>query len=136
GDLQDGEAQSDVILETAYRLPYVTHACMETSVIVAQFDPRGRLTLWSTTQIPFLLQRDLAEALNIDGSQIRIIQTTVGGAFGRGLDIYPYEPIAALMSLKAGRPVRLAFSREEEFIAAPVRQPAEVTVRAGARRDG
>ncbi|MFQ5398722.1 MAG: xanthine dehydrogenase family protein molybdopterin-binding subunit [Anaerolineae bacterium] len=136
GDPTAGEAESDVIVEASYKLPYVSHACMETSVIVARFDHRDHLTLWSTTQIPFLLQRDLSEALGIPGRQIRIIQTAIGGAFGRGLDIYPYEPIAALMARKTGKPVRLSFSRHEEFIAAPVRQPAEVTVRAGARKDG
>ncbi len=136
GDLTAGEAESDVIVEASYTLPYVSHACMETSVIVAQFDHHNHLTLWSTTQIPFLLQRDLSEALNIPGKQIRIIQTAIGGAFGRGLDIYPYEPIAALMARKTGKPVRLSFSRHEEFIAAPVRQPAEVTIRAGANKDG
>ncbi|HLF90681.1 MAG TPA: xanthine dehydrogenase family protein molybdopterin-binding subunit [Anaerolineales bacterium] len=136
GELLRGEAESDVILEASYRLPYVTHACMETSVVVAQFEHGGRLTLWSTTQIPFLLQRDLSEALGIPGSQIRIIQTSIGGAFGRGLDIYPYEPIAALMAIKAGKPVRLAFTRREEFNAGPARQPAEVSLRAGVRRDG
>ncbi|MCK6623826.1 MAG: xanthine dehydrogenase family protein molybdopterin-binding subunit [Anaerolineae bacterium] len=136
GDLATGEAESDVIVEASYRLPYVNAAAMETSVAVAQFDPRGHLTLWSLTQIPFLLQRDLAEALGIPGSQIRIIQTAIGGAFGRGLDIYPFEPIAALMSRKTGRPVRLAFSRQEEFTAGPARQPCQVSVRAGARKNG
>ncbi|HEX6387318.1 MAG TPA: xanthine dehydrogenase family protein molybdopterin-binding subunit [Anaerolineae bacterium] len=136
GDLGAGEVESHVIVESSYRLPYVAHACMETSVVVAQFNHDGSLTLWSTTQIPFLLQRDLAEALGIPGSQIRIIQTAIGGAFGRGLDIYPFEPIAALMARKTGKPVRVAFSRHEEFMAAPVRQPAEVTVRAGAGKDG
>ena len=136
GDLALGESESEVVVAADYLLPYVAHGCMETSVVVAQFDGRGRLTLWSTTQIPFLLQRDLAEALGLDGSQIRILQTAIGGAFGRGLDIYPYEPIAALMARKAGAPVRLAFSRTEEFVAGPARQPAIVTVRAGARRDG
>lgn len=136
GDLSAGEDESDVIVEASYTLPYVSHACMETSVIVAQFDHRNHLTLWSTTQIPFLLQRDLSEALGIPGSQIRIIQTAIGGAFGRGLDIYPYEPIAALMARKTGKPVRLSFTRHEEFVAAPMRQPAEVMVRAGAKKDG
>ncbi|MCK6568989.1 MAG: xanthine dehydrogenase family protein molybdopterin-binding subunit [Anaerolineales bacterium] len=136
GDLAQGERESAVVVEAKYLLPYVSHVCMETSVVVAQFDHRGHLTLWSTTQIPFLLQRDLSEALNIPGSNVRIIQTAVGGAFGRGLDIYPYEPIAALMSRKTGAPVRLAFSREEEFTAGPARQPAEVTIRAGAKADG
>ncbi len=136
GDVLQGETESDAIVEASYRLPYVTHACMETSVVVAQFDQRGQLTLWSTTQIPFLLQRDLSEALGIPGKQIRIIQTAIGGAFGRGLDIYPYEPIAALMARSVGRPVRVAYSRTEEFIASPARQPVEVSVRAGATQDG
>ena len=136
GDLAAGERDSAVIVEADYTLPYVAHAAMETSVVVASFDHRGHLTLYSTTQIPFLLQRDLAEALGLDGSDIRIIQTAIGGAFGRGLDIYPFEPIAALLARKAGCPVRLAFSRHEEFLAAPVRQPATVHIRAGAQRDG
>ncbi|HJW83313.1 MAG TPA: molybdopterin cofactor-binding domain-containing protein, partial [Anaerolineae bacterium] len=88
------------------------------------------------TQIPFLLQRDLAEALGLEGGDIRIIQTAIGGAFGRGLDIYPFEPIAALLARKAGRPVRVSFSRHDEFIASPARQPAKAHARAGARRDG
>lgn len=136
GDLSAGEAESDVTLEADYELPYVTHVAMETSAAVASFDPTGRLTLYSATQIPFLLQRDLAEALGLDGSRIRILQTTVGGAFGRGLDIYPFEPIVALLARKSGRPVRLAFTRPEEFLACPVRQPARVRLRAGVRRDG
>ena len=136
GDLETGERESHVIVEADYELPYVAHAALETSVVVASFDQRGHLTLYSTTQIPFLLQRDLAEALGLDGSDIRIIQTTIGGAFGRGLDIYPFEPIAALLARKSGKPVRLAFSRYEEFLAAPVRQPVKAHIRAGARRDG
>jgi xanthine dehydrogenase molybdenum-binding subunit len=136
GELDAGERESDVVVEADFELPYVAHAAMETSVVVAEFDHRGHLTLYSTTQIPFLLQRDLSEALGLEGSQIRIIQTAIGGAFGRGLDIYPYEPIAALLARKAGKPVRLSFSRHEEFLAAPLRQPAKVRARAGAKRDG
>ncbi len=136
GDIQAGEAESDVIVEASYKLPYVNPSCMEPSVVVAHFDQRTHLTMWSVTQIPFLLQRDLSEALGIPGSQIRIIQTAIGGAFGRGLDIYPFEPIAALMARKTGQPVRLSFSRREEFTAGPARQPAEATIRAGASQDG
>jgi xanthine dehydrogenase molybdenum-binding subunit len=136
GDLAMGERDSAVVVEDDFELPYVAHAAMETSVVVAEFDHRGHLTLYSTTQIPFLLQRDLSEALGLEGSQIRVIQTAIGGAFGRGLDIYPYEPIAALLARKAGKPVRVSFSRHEEFLAAPMRQPAKVHARAGAKRDG
>lgn len=136
GDVATGERESDVIVEADFELPYVAHAAMETSVVIASFDHRDHLTLYSTTQIPFLLQRDLAEALGIEGNDIRIIQTAIGGAFGRGLDIYPYEPIAALLARKAGKPVRISFSRHEEFLAAPMRQPALIHARAGAKRDG
>jgi len=136
GDLETGERASEVTVEADYELPYVSHAAMETSVVVAAFDHRGHLTLYSTTQIPFLLQRDLAEALGLEGSDIRIIQTAIGGSFGRGLDIYPFEPIAALLARQAGKPVRVSFSRHEEFLAAPVRQPAKIHARAGAKRDG
>ncbi|MDP6657688.1 MAG: xanthine dehydrogenase family protein molybdopterin-binding subunit [Nitrospinaceae bacterium] len=136
GDVAKGEAESDVVVELACKLPYVNHASMETSVVVARFDNKGHLTLWSTTQIPFLLQRDLGEALGIPPRHIRIIQPTIGGAFGRELDIYPYHPIAAIMARKARAPVRLCFSREEEFRAGPQRQPVNVNIRAGARENG
>jgi xanthine dehydrogenase molybdenum-binding subunit len=136
GELSQGERDSDIVVEADYELPYVVHAAMETSIAIAAFDQRGHLTLYSTTQIPFLLQRDLAEALGLEGSQVRIIQTAIGGAFGRGLDIYPFEPIVALLARKAGQPVRLSFSRREEFLAAPVRQPVKAHIRAGATRDG
>jgi len=136
GEPDEAATDSDVVLEASFSLPYVVHAAMETSAIVAAFDSRGRLTIHSSTQIPFLLQRDLAEALGLEGSDVRVLQPTIGGAFGRGLDIYPFEPIAALLARKSGRPVRISFSRREEFLAAPVRQPAQVHIRAGARRDG
>ncbi|MDP6307356.1 MAG: xanthine dehydrogenase family protein molybdopterin-binding subunit [SAR324 cluster bacterium] len=136
GDLEQGEAESDVVVQVSCKLPYVNHASMETCVIVAQFDHHENLTLWSTTQIPFLLQKDLGQALGMPPKDIRIIQPTIGGAFGRELDIYPYHPIAAIMAKKAQTAVRLCFSREEEFRAGPQRQPVEVSIRAGAKNNG
>jgi xanthine dehydrogenase molybdenum-binding subunit len=115
---------------------YVTSVAMEPSFVLASWDAQGRLTLYSTTQVPFLLQRDLAEVLDIPGRNIRLIQPAIGGAFGRGLDIYPFEPIAALLARKSGRPLRIAYDRREEFLAAPVRQPCRVKMVSGAKRDG
>jgi 4-hydroxybenzoyl-CoA reductase alpha subunit len=136
GDVEQAQATADVVVEDRFELPYVSHAAMEPSFALASFDPRGRLTLYSTTQIPFLLQRELAEVLGMKGRDVRVIQTAIGGAFGRGLDIYPFEPIAALLARASGRPVRIAFDRAEEFRAAPLRQPMQATMRAGAHRDG
>lgn len=136
GDAERAFDSADVVVEGEFQLPYVTHCAMETAFALATFDMQGRLTLWSTTQIPFLLQRDLSEALGMPGKDIRVIQPVIGGAFGRGLDIYPFEPIAALLAKAAGKPVRIAFTREEEFNASAVRQPARVRARSAAKRDG
>ena len=136
GDGERAFDSADVVVEGDFELPYVTHSAMETAFVLAAFDFQGHLTLWSTTQIPFLLQRDLATALGIPGRNIRVIQPAIGGAFGRGLDVYPFEPIAALLAKASGKPVRVAFTREEEFHASAVRQPARVHIRSAAKRDG
>ncbi len=136
GEVERGLDEAYVVVEDEFDLPYVSGAPMEPSFCLATFDAAGFLTIYSTTQVPFLLQRDLAEALGIPGSHVRIIQTAVGGAFGRGLDMYPFEPICALLARKTGCPVRIAYNREEEFIAAPMRQPVKVNMRSGALRDG
>jgi len=136
GEAERAFDDADEIVEEEYFLPYVTHAAMETSFVLAAFDLQNRLTLWSTTQIPFLLQRDLSEALGIPGRDIRVVQPTIGGAFGRGLDVYPFEPICALLAKHSGKPVRIAFTRDEEFFATVTRQPAHVKMRTAAKRDG
>ena len=136
GDIGVGEGESDVTVEESYRLPSVTHCCLGTCGIVASFEPSGDLTLYSVTQVPFLYRRDMAAIVGLPPERVRVIQVTIGGAFGSKLDIYPYEPIAVHLARTTGRPVRLLFTREEEFVASPTRQPTEVTIRSGARADG
>src|SRR6202171_5177972 len=140
GDVDSAFAQADVVVEGSYRLNYVTTACLGTMVAMASWSPPGSpdasLTMWSTTQVPFLYQRDLAEALGITGDRVRVIQPPVGGNFGRGLDLYPIDIIAALLARRAGRPVRIAFERIEEFIASPTREPCVIHLRTAADRDG
>ncbi|MHC4470916.1 MAG: xanthine dehydrogenase family protein molybdopterin-binding subunit, partial [Planctomycetota bacterium] len=136
GDVEEGERESDVVVEETYRLPYVTHCCLGTSGIVASFDARSHLTLYSVTQIPFLYRRDMAAIVGVKPEKVRVIQATIGGGFGSKLDIYPYEPIAVHLARKARRPVKLVFSRHEEFVASPTRQPTEITIRCGAKKDG
>jgi CO/xanthine dehydrogenase Mo-binding subunit len=136
GDVVQGEAESDVVIEDTFRLHYVTHCCMGVSGIIADFDPSGNLTLWSNTQVPFLHKREFAQLLDIDPGRIRIIQPPIGGGFGSKLDIYPFEPIAIFLAKATRRPVKLVFTREEEFIASPTRQPVVLTLRSGAKKDG
>jgi xanthine dehydrogenase molybdenum-binding subunit len=136
GDVAEGERESDVVVEETYRLPYVAHCCLGTCGIAASFDARGNLTLHSVTQVPFLYRRDMAAIVGIPPEKIRVIQATIGGGFGSKLDLYPYEPIAVFLAQKAQRPVKLVFDRVEEFVASPTRQPTEIRIRAGAKRDG
>jgi xanthine dehydrogenase molybdenum-binding subunit len=136
GDLAAAEAASDFVVDSVFRPHHVTHCCMGTSCAIADFDHNGKLTIWTQTQYPYNYKMDLAPALGIDPGDIRVIQPPVGGAFGSKLDVYPYEPIAALLARKTGRPVKVIYSREEEFKAAPTRQAAIIHMRTGCSRDG
>jgi xanthine dehydrogenase molybdenum-binding subunit len=136
GDVALGEAESDAIVEDVFRLHYVTHCCMGVSGVIAEFDPSGNLTLHSNTQVPFLHKREFAEILGMDPARIRIIQPPIGGGFGSKLDIYPFEPICVFLAKETNRPVKLVYTREEEFIASPTRQPVLLRLRSGAKKDG
>ncbi|MCK9382665.1 MAG: xanthine dehydrogenase family protein molybdopterin-binding subunit [Sulfuritalea sp.] len=136
GDVVRGEAESDVVLEDTFKLHYVTHCCMGVSGMIAEFDASGNLLMYSNTQVPFLHKREFAEYLNMDPARIRIIQPPIGGGFGSKLDIYPFEVICLYLARAAKRPVKMLFTREEEFLASPTRQPVLLTLRSGCKKDG
>src|SRR5436853_1510312 len=136
GDVDRALAEAAVVVEDTYRLPFVTQACLGTMVALADWDPAGNLTMWSTTQVPFLYQRDLGDALGIGGDRVRVLQPPVGGNFGRGLDLYPIDVIAAMLARVARRPVKIEFDRVEEFVACPTREPCAIRLRTAADRDG
>ena len=136
GDVDRAFAEAAAIVEGEFRLNYVTPACLGTMVAIADWDADGRLTMWSTTQVPFLYQRDLAQALGITGDRIRVLQPPVGGNFGRGLDLYPIDVIAALLARRARRPVKIEFERLEEFVACPTREPCTIRLRTAADAEG
>jgi len=96
GNLQVQKNESVCVVKRRYKLPRVTHCCLATSSITADYSKtENRLTLYSATQVPFLYQRDIAHALKMNPSDIRIIQPVIGGGFGSKLDMYPFEPICA-----------------------------------------
>jgi xanthine dehydrogenase molybdenum-binding subunit len=136
GDVDGAFRSAAVAVEGTYRLPFVTHACLGTMVAIADWEPAGRLTMWTTTQVPFLYQRDLAQALGIGGERVRVMTPPVGGNFGRGLDLYPIDVVAALLARRVGRPVKIEFDRLEEFVACPGREPCAIRLRTAADRDG
>ena len=136
GDVDGAFADADATVEGEYRLNFVTPACLGTMVAIADWDAEDRLTMWSTTQVPFLYQRDLAGALGIGGERVRVLQPPVGGNFGRGLDLCPIDIIAALLARRARRPVKIEFERVEEFVACPTREPCTIRLRTAAAADG
>ncbi len=136
GDVDAAFAEADIVLEDEFELTFVNHCCLGPTCMIAEYDLNENLTLWSPTQIPFLLQRDLAECLGIPATKTKIIQPLIGGAFGKGLDMYAFEPVCCMLSMKAGRPVRLLFNREEEFRYTPTRQPVKGRLKTGAKSDG
>ena len=136
GDVDEAFAAADCVIEGTYKLNFVTTACLGTMACIAAWDTRGHLTMWSTTQVPFLYQKDLAEALGTSGDRIRVLQPPVGGNFGRGLDLYPIDIITALLARHVRRPVRIVFDRVEEFVASPTRENCYFHLRTAARADG
>lgn len=137
GNLEEEKKKSAYIVSRKFTLPRMTHACMATSNVTASYNMLDKkLLLYSSTQVPFLYQRDMAHALKMNPSDIRVIQPIIGGGFGSKLDIHPFEPICALLSIKTGKPVQILYSREEEFIASPIRQPMEIELTAGVDKDG
>ena len=126
GDVERAFATAAAVVEGEFRLNFVTPACLGTMVAIADWDAEDRLTMSSTTQVPFLYQRDLAQALGITGDRVRVLQPPVGGNFGRGLDLYPIDVIAALLARRARRPVKIEFERLEEFVACPTREPCTI----------
>ncbi len=136
GDVEEGIRDSDVIVEDTYVTQRVAHCCLGTSGIIAEFDAEGRLTLHSLTQVPFQYKHDLSRIIGVAPERIRIVQPPIGGGFGSKLDIHPFEPICVFLARATRRPVRLVFSREEEFLATPTRQPVRIYLRSGGRADG
>lgn len=136
GDLERGIADSDVIAEDTYVLGRQAHCCLGTAGIIADFNADGRLTLHSLSQVPFPYKHDLSRIVGVPAEMIRVIQPSIGGGFGSKLDVHPFEPICVFLARASARPVRMVFSREEEFLATPTRQPMVIHLKSGARRDG
>ena len=136
GDLEAGFAEADHIFEGVYETQRVHTCYMEPRVCVVDSDTAGRLTVHSSMQHGFGLREKLAVALDIPESKINVVKPAyIGGGFGGKLDIGFIEGLAALLSLKTGKPVRAEHSRGEDFIST-TRNPVKVYMKTGVKRDG
>jgi putative selenate reductase molybdopterin-binding subunit len=135
GNVGDGFAQADVLYEGTYVTQRVQHAHLETHCAIGWLDEAQRLNIRSSTQTPFLTRRALAGIFGLDPAKVRVFCERMGGGFGAKQEML-VEDIVALAVLKTGQPVKLEFSREEQFIGATTRHPMRVRIKAGAQRDG
>ncbi|MGH7826388.1 MAG: xanthine dehydrogenase family protein molybdopterin-binding subunit, partial [Candidatus Binatia bacterium] len=133
GNLGEGFENSDYVFEDAFTFPRVQHFSMEPHATVAQVEG-DRITLWAATQEPFTLREHLADIFHVPLNKVRIIVPYVGGAYGGKLSVKT-EPLAAALSWKSKRPVRLAHSIEESFKTV-TRHPARFRIKTGVTRDG
>lgn len=136
GDVALGFAEADVIVEDVFRSQAVSPSALETHQAFAEWDARGRLTMYASTQMPFQLRAHLAAVLGLSEGQVRIVKMPMGGGFGSRMEMHPIDPICALLARKAGRPVKITYTREEEFVSTSHRHPFDIKGRIGARRDG
>ena len=142
GDPERGFAEADCVREARYIANEVTHAAMEPHSTLAWFelDPHtgvlGRLTVWSSTQVPYYLQHKLSLVLEMPMSQIRVIKPLVGGGFGGKSEVIPLEIIAAVAARAAKAPVKITYTREEVFWAHRGRPRTIIDMKIGAKRDG
>jgi carbon-monoxide dehydrogenase large subunit len=137
GDVEAGFAEADELFEDEFYAHTVSHTPMEVHAAVAQCCPSsGKFTIWSSTDRPYHLLKELTNAMGISAEEVRVITPYVGGSFG-GKSILLAEAIAiALARFTEGRPVKVVFSREEELTTAQVRVAAFLKLKTGVKRDG
>ncbi|MFJ9343492.1 molybdopterin-dependent oxidoreductase [Streptomyces sp. NPDC101733] len=140
GDMERGYAEADVVYEETFRTQRVQHASLETHGSVAYFEPKEegdgeRITVRSSTQAPFLTRRALCALYDLGEDEVRVVAGRVGGGFGGKQEMLT-EDIVVLAALKLRRPVKLEFTRAEQFYGATTRHPFKITVKIGAKADG
>ncbi|MEA2829440.1 MAG: putative selenate reductase molybdopterin-binding subunit, partial [Bradyrhizobium sp.] len=135
GDVAAALAQAAVTYEGTFTTQRVQHAALETHGGLAWVDSNGILNVRSSTQIPFLTRRSLADIFDLAPDKVRVFCERVGGGFGGKQEMF-VEDILALAAIKTGRPVKLELTREEQFTATSTRHPMRVSVKAGANKEG
>ena len=135
GDAEAAFAEADVVVEGTFRLPKVYHAQLETKSCVCRPEPNGGLTVWPTTQSIHNVRILLGEIFDIPLSKIDVRRVPIGGTFGSSIQMNAPIPICAALALKAGRPVKLVTTREEDAHD-HTRYGATIDLKLAAKKDG
>ncbi|UCG04608.1 MAG: molybdopterin-dependent oxidoreductase [Candidatus Heimdallarchaeota archaeon] len=135
GDIDKGIAEADHIVDRTVRNHYGQHCPLEPHISIAYLDEHDRLVVRSATQVPFHARRIIAQVLGLPIARVRVIKPRIGGGFGAKQEIIT-EIIAASFTLQLKRPVKLEYTRKEEFISARTRHPMTTRLKAGVKKDG
>ncbi len=136
GGVDEAFKSADYVREDVFRVHPVVHAYLEPCACVAAPDECGRVTLWTSTQVPYIVQCLLASTLGLPENYVRVIKLNVGGGFGGKMELRPWEFCAAFMALRTGRPVKFTLTREEEFMVGRRRHPMTIRSKVAFTKDG
>jgi len=135
GDIAEGFAQADLIVENSYTVSRVHQAFLEPHCCLVWIDERERVQMWSPNKVPQGLRESMAAAFDIPKEKIRVNPVAIGGDFGgKGAPID--EPICYLLALRSGRPVKMVMEYREEFVAGAPRHAAVMRLKTGVKRNG
>ncbi|RFA22001.1 molybdopterin-dependent oxidoreductase [Subtercola boreus] len=135
GDLAQGLDDADVTVSGTWQTARISASALETHATVGWLDDDGRLVLRTSSQVPFLVQNEIARIFDLDLEKIRVFTTRVGGGFGGKQEIQT-EDLVTLAVLATGRPVQYEMTRTDELTVVPCRHPMTTSVTLGATRDG
>ncbi len=135
GDIDQGFAESDVIIERTYHTASTEHAFLEPECAVGRMTDDGRYEIYVGSQISYQDREQVAYSLGVPESQVRIIGTLIGGGFGGKEDIMGQIHVA-LLAKATGHPVKMLYTRHESLIVHPKRHATKITVKMGAKKDG
>jgi len=135
GDIDQGFGEADIIVEDEFRTPMVHQGYIEPHACVARYGEDGQVVIWTSTQGHFMVRDSCAGILGLDPAKIKVVATEIGGGFGGKISVY-LEPLAAALSRKAHRPVKMVMTRGEVFRASGPTSGTTIRMKIGAKRDG
>lgn len=135
GDVAQGLAQSDYVFEDRFDISMAHQVYIEPRAAMAQVEPNGRISVWTATQGQFPLRDNLAGIFGVPMNRVRVVPTEIGGGFG-GKIAPVTEPAAVLLAQRSGRPVKITYKRDDDFLSSTPRRPAVIEMKTGVRRDG
>ena len=137
GDVDKGFAASAYVFEDTFYSQAVNHACMEAHAALASYDAQdGDWTIWTSTQIPYFLKRNIATTMGVPENKVRVIKPKVGGGFGQKVDMFSKDVLACWFARELNRPVKFVYDREEVFQNTRQRHPMYLKVKTGVSKRG